>query len=62
LKADILKATQPPYYRAVRRRTRLERWNWGARGPMMVMLLIGILFGIVTLSVIILVQRFITGP
>ncbi|HKM78686.1 MAG TPA: hypothetical protein VJZ03_06385 [Candidatus Bathyarchaeia archaeon] len=40
----------------------MERWNWGDRGPMMVMLLIGILFGIVMLSVIILVQHFINGP
>jgi len=61
LKADILKAHYVALLVAVRR-TCLEKWNWGDKGPMMVMLLIGILFGIVTLSVIILVQRFITGP
>lgn len=41
----------------------MERWKLGGqRGVMLVMLLIGFLFGIVTLSVILVVYHIISGP
>lgn len=41
----------------------MERWNIGGqRGMMIVMLLIGFLFGIVTLSVILVVYHLTSGP
>ena len=41
----------------------MERWKLGGqRGIMLVMLLIGFLFGIVTLSVILVAYHIISGP
>jgi len=41
----------------------MERWNMGGqRGQMIVMLLIGFLFGIVTLAVVLVVYHLTSGP
>jgi hypothetical protein len=40
----------------------LQRFNLGDRGWMLIMLLIGFIFGVVTLSVILVVHRLLFSP